>query len=310
MENEVLKEEKKEVEKTPIDKAIESQRVPLFNLYKKSKIASNFLTVFVLISAIAAMILITSQNLVLEIIGWVLVVAGASSMILYNILGRKKFEKNTRTSIAEIARLMNEGSFENENFKNVVVSDNKLELDDVTGNGAYVDIFRVASRHVCTGEYSSTRFTFAETAFMKKGEKKQPDISLFVGKYIDVLNKLTFKGNVIINSVGEKPIDPLNGLEGKTKLFEEDNFSIYGDPDFDYKKELGEQFINRVRKIKIQDHLLNFAISIWEGHTFVFLSYDDDVIAIPFDKPFNLEAFDCYRKQLVETFEALKYLGK
>ena len=144
----------------------------------------------------------------------------------------------------------------------------------------------------------------------KNTEKKNTEKALFVGKYLDVLNALKFKGNVILQTKTENPYDQVNSLEGKEKLFEDGNFEVYGEAGFDYKEAIGEQFISKIRKINVGEHLLNLALSIWEGHTFVFMSYDDDVIAIPFDKPFNGEAFECYKKQLLEVFDALSYLGK
>ena len=307
METEIINKEK---EVLSIEKAIEEQRMPLFKEFKKSRLISNILTAVVLIICIAGMILVTNENLVLKIVGWVILALGLVSMVVFYFVHKKRFEKNTKNYIGLVAELLNKENFSNPNFKNVNMSNSKLEIGDVSGNGAYVDIFRVASRNISTGEYSSMRFTFSEAAFFAKGEKKNTERALFVGKYIDVLNNLKFKGNVLIQLVGEKPIDQINGIEGKEKLFEEGNFSIYGEKDFNFKNELGEQFISKIRKIDIANHLLNLAFSIWEGHTFVFLSYDDDVIAIPFDKPFNAEAFECYKKQLIQVFDALKYLGK
>jgi len=308
MENEVLK---KENEGLSLEEQIENKRGPLYKEFKKSRTMSNILTAVVLILCVAGMILVTNENTVLKIIGWVVLGLGLVAMIIFYVFNKKHFEKNTRDYIAFASDLLNKASFKNENFKNIKLTGNKLEVADVSGNGAYVDIYRVASRNTSTGEYSGTRFTFSEAALFTKGEKKNTERALFVGKYLDVLNNLKFKGNVIIQSVAlEKPIDELNGLTGKEKLFEDENFSVYGDKDFDYKAELGEQFISKFRKIKIEDHLLNLAISFWEGHSIVFLSYDDDVIAIPFDKAFNAQAFECYRKQLTEVFDALKYLGK
>ena len=307
METEIINKEK---EVLSIEQAIEEQRAPLFKEFKKSRLISNILTAVVLIICVAGMILVTNENLALKIVGWVILALGLVAMVVFYIVHKKRFEKNTRNYIGLVAELLNKESFANPNFKNVNVTGNKLEIADVSGNGAYIDIYRVASRNTATGEYASMRFTFAEAAFFTKGEKKNSERALFVGKYIDVLNGLKLNGNVVIQMVAEKPIDQLNGLEGKEKLYEEGNFSIYGEKGLNYKEALGEQFISKIRKIEINNHLLNLAFSFWEGHTFAFLSYDDDVIAIPFDKPFNAEAFECYKKQLVQVFEALKYLGK
>ena len=36
----------------------------------------------------------------------------------------------------------------------------------------------------------------------------------------------------------------------------------------------------------------NINIAVWAGHSAAYLSYDDAVMAIPFDKPFDYEGFE------------------
>lgn len=291
------------------EKAIEDRRLPLIKKYNSTRKISNFMTFGVLILCIAGMYLVTTPNLVW--LGWILLGVGLAAMILFYFLSKKKFDAQTREYLDFVNVTLNKETFTDKSFSNLESTNNKVEVADVATNGAYKDIVRVASRNIINGKCSNTEFKFAELALFKKTDnKKQPTVTAFVGKYFEAKNSLNFDGNIVINISRSEPVDEPNALGEKTKLYSDGAISVYGDEGMDFRKIVGDQFFGNVKKIEPINHLLNLVISIWEGHTLVFMSYDDDVIAIPFDKPMNSGAFESFTTDLKKVFNVINLLGK
>lgn len=324
-EEELVKTENEEVIEEPVEKVeaevvdsgkdfdvlIEEKRDPLYKSFLKSKKVSNFLTFGVLGMVIAGMILVPNEAMWMKILGWSLLGAGMVAMLLFYFLSKRTFDGKTREYISFVNATINQKTFSNEKFENIDITDGKIEVDGVAGNGVYKNVVRVASRNVIKGSYEGINFQFAEAALFKRDEgKKQPTTAAFVGKFIDVTNELNFAGNIVINISREEPVDAPNALDDKKLLYNEDGVAVYGDENCKFRDIIGEHFFGNVKKIKAANHLLNLAFSFWAGHTFVFMSYDDDVIALPFDKPINKDAVNSFVDDLEKVFNVVKLLGK
>jgi len=55
---------------------------------------------------------------------------------------------------------------------------------------------------------------------------------------------------------------------------------------------------------------MNINCVVWGGHTAVYLSYDDPVISIPFDKPFNKDPQEHYKNDLEKIMKIISILNK
>ena len=301
-------EEVKAEETKPFDVLIEEKREPLFKEFKNSKKISNILTFAVLALTIAGMVLVSGP---LAWLGWTLLGVGLVAMIVFYFFNKKYFEQHTREYLEFVNNVFNEQTFKDPKFSEIVVNEAKVEVADLENNGVYENIVRVASRNLINGKFDDVNFKYAEVAIFTRGQnKKQPQVTSFVGKYFQAENKLSINGNFVINISRETPIDAPNALEGRAVLFNADGVKVYGDEGADFRAALGEDFFGKIKKIPAERHLLNLAISISAGQTKVFMSYDDDVIAMPFDKPANAEAFGTFTQDLKKVFETVKILGK
>ena len=293
------------------DVLIEEKRAPLYKTFQTSRKISNILTFVILAISIVGMYLITNQATWMVVLGWSLLGVGVAGMLAFYFLSKKRFDNKTREYIEYVNDVITKETFKNEKFSDINVTDGKIEVDGVAGNGVYTNIVRVASRNIINGKYDDVSFKFAEAALFKREEgKKQPTIAAFVGKYFEAENNIKFGGNIVINIAREEPVDVPNALDNRTKLYTDDGLTIYGDESCDFRAIIGEKFLGAVRKLKAENHLLNLAFSIWEGHTFVFMSYDDAVIALPFDKACDPTAFKSFVKDLNNVFNVIKLLGK
>ena len=299
-------------EQKTFDVLIEEKRAPLYKEFTNSRKIGNILTFAILIIAIVGMYLVSGDSSKTQkIIGWVVLVAGMAAMVAFYFLSKKKFETHTKAYIQFVNDTLNNASFTDSRFTDIVSTDTKVEVTDLAGNGVYTDVVKVASRNIVNGKYDGASFKFAEAAIYKKTDnKRQPAIAAFVGKYFELENSLKFEGNFVINIFRENPFDTPNGISGKATLYTQEGITVYGDEGADFRKVLGEEFFGNLKKIKAVNHLLNLAISFYEGRTYVFMSYDDEVIAMPFDRPINPEGFNSFTEDLKKVFETLKLLGK
>ena len=297
--------------KEPFDLMIEEKRLPLYKSFLKSRKISNILMFLILAISIAGMYLITGQETWMPIVGWCILGLGVAIMVAFYFLSKKRFDNKTKEYIAFVNETITNETFANANFKDIQVTEDKIEVDGVAGNGVYTNIVRVASRNIVNGKYDDVSFKFAEAALFNRAEgKKQLTTAAFVGKYFEAENDIKFGGNIVINIAREEPVDAPNALDNRAKLYTDDGLTIYGDEGCDFRAVIGEKFLGSIKKIKAEKHLLNLALSIWEGHTFVFMSYDDDVIRLPFEQPCNPEAFKSFVDDLNRVFDVIKLLGK
>ncbi len=217
------------VENKTYDVLIEEKRAPLYNQFIKSRKISNILTFVILIISIGGMLLIVQPG-VWQVIGWCLLGAGFVSMICFYIFSKKKFDGNTQNYLNFINETLNNQTFSGKNYSEIVKTDGKLEINDFVGNGVYNDIVRVVSRNVVTGKYKETCFKFAEAALFKKTDnKRQAATAAFVGKFFETANSIKYGGNIVINISRDEPVDAPNALDSKTKLYNQDGLTIYGD---------------------------------------------------------------------------------
>ena len=99
-------------------------------------------------------------------------------------------------------------------------------------------------------------------------------------------------------------------MENLTVLLEEESFVIYGPKDADVKKVFGTKFIPAIRKIELDDILLNANFVLWAGHSTAYLSYTDDIMTLPFQSEFKGDANNKFRKDLYDVLAAFDLINK
>ena len=303
--------EKADEDAEPYDVVIENDRKALFAEYNKSRKVSNILTVIVLVIAVGAMILITQQDVAMTIIGWCLAGATVVGLLLYYALTKNKFPNKTRDYIKKITVSLNQRTFADEKFTDLVTDPTeKVAVEDMVGDDVYDTLGNIASRNVVRGKYNGKDFMYGEVALNKAGATKK-DAPLFVGKYISISNKLQMKGRVIINlKKAENPVDLPTKVGDLEVLKETPDFVVYGIKSNDFENNLGTEFLSKIKQLMPVDHLMNTNVVIWGGKTGIYLSYDDESMALPFDKPFNKAANEQIVENLLVGLECNEILGK
>ncbi len=289
---------------------IENARQDLYALYKKSKKLSNIILVIVLIVVIACFILVAQKAMWMKIIGYVLGGLAILTLILYYILVKNKFPNATRKYIEYVNEQLNGYVFESSDFTKALYDPlEKIDQSEIMSDRVYMNVSRIGSRNVVIGTFKNKRFKVSDLAVYSSGEKNKQETA-FVGKYIATSNTLKFDGRYVINVKGLKPTDLPTDITDLTLLDESEDFVIYGPDKGEYKQILTTKFISAIKNIKVDKDLLNLNVVVWGGHTAIYISYTDAVIALPFQDPFKKEATEQYRKDLLLALQAALTINK
>jgi len=293
-ENEDIKEEQLAEVVKPYNEVIEEARKDLFKAYSTSRKVSNIL-MFVVVAAICGiMFLILSNNQILKIVGYCLAGALVVGMIVYYVLNRKKLPNKIKEYVPFVMKTLNDQIFNADGFEDIKSNpEEKLAMDDLIGDSVYKDASGINSRNVIRGAYRGHHFLYAEAALIRPSSKKQQVPPLFVGKYISVPNQMKFDGRFIFTFKNPKsPVDLPNDIDDLVLLEDKDDFSVYGLENANYHDVIDNKILSQLKKLEIKDHLLNVNVVFWGGHTAVYLSYDDPVLSVPFEKEFDKAAFE------------------
>ena len=250
---------------------------------------------FATVAAIAGiMFMIISNIQVLRIIGFVLAGVLVAGMLVYYLVSRNIFPSKTKEYMELVSSSLRDRLFNDSNFADITCNpEERLQIADLAGDNVYKEASGINSRGIVRGTYKGHHFTYGEVALLRPSTRKQQVPPLFVGKYITLPNDLEFDGRFVVVMQNEKqPYDLPNDVDDLKVLEEKDGLVVYGPEGADIRKTLKGQFLSELRKIKIEGHLFNVNVVIWGGHSAAYLSYDDAIMAVPFDKPFDYEGFE------------------
>ena len=293
-EKEDLKESQPAEEAKPYNIVIEDARKELHKSYTTSRRISNILMFVVLAAIVGIMFLIISNNQVLKIVGYCLAGALVVGMVVYYIINRKKLPNRIKDYVPFVMKTLNQQMFSRQGFSELKNDpEEKLTMDDLIGDAVYKDATGINSRNIIRGVYKGHHFLYAEAALTRPSSRKQQVPPLFVGRYISVPNQMKFDGRFIFAFKNPKsPVDLPNNIDDLVVLEDKEELTVYGLEGSNYHDIIDNKILSQLKKLQIEGHLLNVNAVFWGGHTAVYLSYDDPILTVPFEKEFDKAAFE------------------
>ena len=259
--------------------------------------------------AVASVIFITQSAMVFKILGWSFIGVAIVGMLVFYIATRNIMPNATKEYIAVVNEQFNTRNFSDTRFSDVTIDKNeKLELSDPISDGIYMALNQIASRNVIHGSFDGRSFRVGDMGiYSGSGKNRQ---SAFVGKYITAPNDLHFEGRYIITSKGKTPVDLPSDIEDLNVLVNDGDFLIYGKAGNKPSSDLTQKFIDKIKSIETNSYLLTFSVVVWGGHTSIYASYNDEVMTLPYEKPYNKNANEHYARDLYAFMDALSMLNK
>lgn len=295
----------------PYEEIVESARLDFVKVYNKNRRISYIMMAVVMLIAVGSVVLVTQKAMGFKIAGWSLIGAAVIGMLVFYIVTKNRLPNKTQEYIKLVNKIINGHNYIDKDVKDAATDEKeKLDLAEIIVDGLYKDLGNIASRNVIHGKYKEHSFVAGDLGLYNNAQGRRRT-SVFVGKYISMQNSLHFTDHFIINIKGkDNPVDLPTATENLVTLLEEDNLIIYGPKDGDYKKALGTKLIPALRKIELDENLLNLNFVFWAGHSTAYLSYADEIMTLPFQNKFTGVANNKYRKDLYDILAAFELINK
>ena len=289
----------------PYYEVVEEERQKIMSEQKKSSRLSTISIIAVLALAITGIFLLQVN----AIISYVLMGVALVTLIVFSIIIRRVARPDVQGYIVKASTAINEFTFADNRFTEVKYDPtDKLQLEDISSDGAFSDLVRVASRNVCEGFFNGRSFKVCETAFFKTPQGKK-QVPVFIGKYLTTTNNLHFEGRIVLVSKGPTDADIPDGLGDLLQVENEGKYFAYAPSENSYK-ELDKKFIKAIKEIEVKTHLMNLTVILWAGRTIVYASYDDPTITLPFYEKYQEDTAVQYRDNLIQILETAQLINK
>lgn len=299
-----------EDEPTYVD-TVEEARVALHNKFNKTKTTSRILSIVVVAAMVAALILVVQQPAICKIFGYIIAGVILVGMLVFYIVTRKSFPNLSKEYIKTITTAINRHTYSDGKYSEVTYnSTEKFKLTDILPDRAYKDVIDIGSRNIIHGKFNKAPITVGELALYVAGEKRNSKVVCFLGYYGAKENNMHFEGRYIITKKGggDKPSDLPTDVDDLEVLFSEGDFEIRGLKGADFKKELGSKFLSNLKGISIDGCFLNLNVVVTAGRTSFYMSYDDSLMGLPFEQPFDPKARNHFAIDLLAVLNSLELL--
>lgn len=185
--------------------------------------------------------------------------------------------------------------------------DSKITKEEFIEGGAFDVLSAIGSRDNITFQYKGMDCALAEAAGQVDAGKALQTI--FVGKYLRTHNTCNVSGEgLIIYFSGNDRALPPKKLESLHVTETSSRYKIYG-ASAD-KKVLTKKVREALAKIRTNNLLVDVTIVIKPGRTYWYLGYEDTLMVLPNNKPFDPRYIKEYKSQIETILEAALLLNK
>lgn len=299
--------------------AIEAARQVFYSFYKKASRIKWIITILMIVIVAVAWIvpnfivtgvdaegnqlgLPTEVSLGIGIGGIVLMLA---ILLGFNVYYKKRVEKAMSDYFNSYYTANDDyvfGGLVSDRTGNV---DCKIKDTDLTDAGLYRDVFKVGSRDAIEFTYNGHKALYCDCSASVKGQKSLATV--FVGKMMRIDND--FQGNeLLVYLKGNKRALPPTTLEGRNLIEDTKTMLVYGE--HDSKRLLTKEVRNAIASITTDSILVDLSILVKPGKTYFFFGYEDSLMVLPYDKPFDPKPTMHLKEDTRKTFALVDALDK
>lgn len=179
--------------------------------------------------------------------------------------------------------------------------DSKITKEEFLEGGAFDAAASVGSRDNILFNYKGMDCAMAEAAAQVDAGKALQTI--FVGKYLRTHNNVEVgREGLILYFMGNDRALPPKKLESLHLCENGSKYRVYG-ASAD-KRVLTKKVRDALAKIRTDKLLVDVTICIQSGRTYWYLGYEDDIMVLPNDKPFDPRFVKKYKEQIALILDA------
>jgi uncharacterized membrane protein (DUF485 family) len=281
--------------------AIETARVNFFKIYKKQNLIKWIVTGIILVAILGTWLGVTltgngTQNWATVTI-LVVVAVAVIGLGVYSVMFRKKLDKAMKGYFADYYTHNNHYVFGDQISSLTGTVDDKLDAAMFNAAGLYKNVAKVGSRDCLHFVYKGKSIVMADAAGQINGQKSLQ--TCFVGKFIAVPNA-NEGAEIIIYLKGNKRALPPTTLDNYQVLEDDKTMVVYGPADG--KKILTHAVREALAAVDTDATLVDVAISVKRGMTYIAMGYEDNLMVLPMDKPFNPAPTMELKKNMSQVF--------
>ena len=282
---------------------IEEARVNWIKAFKKKSRIKTIVSVIALAAILSAWLVptltIRNQGLLPMYIGLGAALLGAVGLFVFNAIHRKKDQELIHQYFIAYYEALNEYTLKGngvEVYEGKV--DDKVAQEEFDATNLFPEAKQIGSRDNVTFSYQGMDCALADAAAQKDSGKGL--VTCFVGKFLRTHNTLDIseEGITIYYRGNKRALVPAS-LNDKPLLEKTKYVRIYG-ASAD-KKILTDKVRAALKEIHTDRLLCDVSIVFKPGKTYFFLGYEDDIMVLPHEKPFNPKYVMAYKQQL-KTF--------
>lgn len=281
-------------------KQIEEARSVFAGHYRKRNIVKYIVTALVLVGVILGWLLPNTIGsaewkegkwptyITLIVFVVMLVVLG-----VYSTISKKKGSKEVNDYLGKYFDLTTKYVLGDKNVQNLkgTIAD-KISEDELKNSALYKNIVRVGSRGKLTFEYENVPVTLVECSASRPNGKGFS--TAFVGKMLTAPNSWE-QDPIIVYIKGNKRALPPTNLDAFEVVSDTKTTVIYGKSK---KRTLTQKTRDAIAQIRTDKVLVDCAIAIHPGKTYVLMGYEDSLMVPPFDRPFDPAPTTKYKEDL------------
>ncbi len=203
---------------------------------------------------------------------------------VYSFLSRKKIDALMSDYFGKYYTYTNAYAFDGYGVSNMSggVAD-KISPEELSACALYSDIVKVGSRDLISFTYHDETIKVVDCAAQTRGQKNTLR-TVFVGKMVVAPNKYDGEG-IIVYLKGNKRALPPTNTAGLSVLEDHKDYVIYGKKG--NRKGLTKKALDVLKTVKTDKTLVDLAVSIRPGNTYFLMGYEDNLMVLPLDKPFD-----------------------
>lgn len=225
-------------------------------------------------------------------------------LLIFSSFFKKGIDKDMKVYFKKFYELQNAYIYPTEcqNLEGDV--DSKLDEAKLRESALYKDIYKVGSRACLSFDYDGKKIVISDAAAQVQDKKALRTV--FVGKFLYFENN--YKGDdVLIYFKGNKRALPPTNLAGRDVYKDSKTMVIYGPAGT--KKVLTMKVQKALNAFETNATFVDMAISIREGMTYIAMGYEDDLMVLPLEKPFNPAPTKEAKKNIAQTIDLISALS-
>ncbi len=289
-------EELPETEQTPCDipdddnlLAIENARSSFHKEYKKQNTIKWIVTAAALVLIVLGYVIpnvvpgLKEQTWSFYITLGVLL-AAIIALGVYSFISRKKVDALMSDYFGKYYSYTNAYAFGGYGISDLTggVSD-KISPEELSACNLYSDVVKVGSRDLISFSYHDSTIKVVDCAAQTRGQKNTLR-TVFVGKMVVAPNKYDGEGFIVYLKGNKRALPPTN-TAGLSVLEDHEDYVVYGKKG--NRKGLTKKALDTLKTIKTDKTLVDLAVSIRPGNTYFLMGYEDNLMVLPLDKPFD-----------------------